>query len=207
MADSNFTVKYKDTDLQEFKAVIEKKLAKFQEQLNAVQAQILETTENSGDEHGVDWVDDSTFNNHMEMLNNMAIRQRKYIQDLKNALIRIENKTYGVCVVTGNLINKKRLMAVPTTTKSLEAKHDIQRKADNRVHAGSNRSLSTSKSTKKVVKKKNPAADGQKIVEIEIDMEEELTAQDPAFDEIEEEAVSRAKIDYDDLNADTDGDE
>ncbi|MBV6652777.1 MAG: hypothetical protein KI786_03425, partial [Mameliella sp.] len=65
---------------------------------------------------------DSNTGNDVEMLNNMAIRQRRYIQDLQNALIRIRNKVYGVCTVTGELIDKKRLMAVPTTTKSVAAK-------------------------------------------------------------------------------------
>ena len=53
----------------------------------------------------------------------LAIRQEKFIRDLKNALIRIENKTYGICRVTGKLINKKRLMLVPHATLSIEAKN------------------------------------------------------------------------------------
>jgi RNA polymerase-binding transcription factor DksA len=53
----------------------------------------------------------------------LAIRQEKFIRDLKNALIRIENKSYGVCRVTGNLINKKRLELVPHATLSIEAKN------------------------------------------------------------------------------------
>ena len=53
----------------------------------------------------------------------MAIRQEKFIRDLKNALIRIENKTYGLCKVTGKLINKERLKIVPHATMSIEAKN------------------------------------------------------------------------------------
>jgi RNA polymerase-binding transcription factor DksA len=53
----------------------------------------------------------------------LAIRQEKFIRDLKNALIRIENKTYGACRVTGKLINKKRLYLVPHATLSIEAKN------------------------------------------------------------------------------------
>ena len=53
----------------------------------------------------------------------LALRQEKFIRDLKNALIRIENKTYGICRVTGNLINKKRLFLVPHATLSIEAKN------------------------------------------------------------------------------------
>lgn len=116
------TVRYSDSELEEFRAIVEKKLTKAQEELQYLQEQILEITENSGDDHGGDWMDDSSTNNDIEFLNNMAIRQRKYIQDLENALIRIRNKTYGICMVTGQLIDKRRLLAVPTATKSVEAK-------------------------------------------------------------------------------------
>lgn len=119
---ANTVVRYSDAELEEFKVLIESKLEKAQAQLNSLQEQILEIAENSGDDHGVDWMDDSSTGSDVEMLNNMAIRQRRYIQDLHNALIRIRNKAYGVCTVTGELIDKKRLRAVPTTTKSLAAK-------------------------------------------------------------------------------------
>jgi RNA polymerase-binding transcription factor DksA len=119
---TNGVVRYSDTELEEFKSIIETRLAKAREQLNSLNEQILEITENSSDEHGGDWVDDSSINNDVEMLNNMAIRQWVYIQDLENALVRIHNKTYGICSVTGELIDKRRLVAVPTTTKSLAAK-------------------------------------------------------------------------------------
>ena len=119
---ANTVVRYSDAELKEFKALIESKLEIAQTQQNSLQEQIMEIAENSGDDYGVDWVDDSNTGNDVEMLNNMAIRQRRYIQDLQNALIRIRNKVYGVCTVTGELIDKKRLMAVPTTTKSVAAK-------------------------------------------------------------------------------------
>jgi RNA polymerase-binding transcription factor DksA len=119
---ANTVVRYSDAELEEFKALIESKLEKAKAQLNSLQEQILEIAENSGDDHGVDWMDDSSTGSDVEMLNNMAIRQRRYIQDLQNALIRIRNKVYGICTVTGELIDKKRLRAVPTTTKSLAAK-------------------------------------------------------------------------------------
>ena len=97
-----------------------------------LQDQILEITENSGDEHGGDWVDDSSTNTEVEMLNTMAIRQRKYIADLENALIRIRNKTYGICVISGELIDKRRLLAVPTTTKSLVAKTEQNKQEESK---------------------------------------------------------------------------
>ncbi len=79
--------------------------------------------ENNADIQGSDWFDDSSIHSEVELLNNMAIRQRQFIQNLENALVRIENKTYGICTVTGNLIDKKRLLLVPHATKSIEAKH------------------------------------------------------------------------------------
>lgn len=116
------TNRYSDTDLEEFRVLVDKKLEKAKNELSYLQEQILEITENSGDDHGGDWMDDSSTNNDIEFLNNMAIRQRKYIQDLENAVIRIRNKTYGICLTTGLLIDKRRLLAVPTATKSVEAK-------------------------------------------------------------------------------------
>lgn len=118
----NEVVRYSDADLEEFRGLIETKLERASTHLSGLQEQILEITENTSDEHGGDWVDDSSINNDVEMLNNMAIRQRMYIQDLENALVRIKNKTYGICSITGQLIDKRRLLAVPTTTKSLAAK-------------------------------------------------------------------------------------
>lgn len=116
------TIRYSDADLQEFKVLIESKLEKARTELDYLQEQIVEITENSDSDYGGDWMDDSSTTNDVEMLNNMAIRQRKYIRDLENALLRVQNKTYGICMVSGQLIDKKRLLAVPTATKSLEAK-------------------------------------------------------------------------------------
>jgi RNA polymerase-binding transcription factor DksA len=118
----NEVVRYSDAELEEFRALIESKLEQATSHLKELQEQILEITENTSDEHGGDWVDDSSINNDVEMLNNMAIRQRMYIQDLDNALVRIKNKSYGICSISGQLIDKRRLLAVPTTTKSLAAK-------------------------------------------------------------------------------------
>ncbi len=120
---SSTVVRYSDAELEEFRQLIVDKLSKSKEQLTSLQEQILDITENTSDEHGGDWVDDSSINNEVEMLNNMAIRQRMYIKELENALVRIKNKSYGICSITGQLIDKKRLYAVPTTTKSLEAKN------------------------------------------------------------------------------------
>lgn len=120
---SNQFNRYSDSELQEFQAIIEKKLEKAQEELKYYEEQILEITANSGDDHGGDWMDDSNTNNDMEFLNDMAIRQRKLIQDLENALVRIQNKSYGICVVTGELIDKRRLLVQPIATKSVAVKN------------------------------------------------------------------------------------
>ena len=120
--DNNPILRYSDAELDEFREIIETKLSRATKHLTELQEQIVEITENTSDEHGGDWVDDSSINNDVEMLNNMAIRQRVHIQDLQNALVRIKNKSYGICIITGELIDKRRLLAVPTTTKSMAAK-------------------------------------------------------------------------------------
>ncbi len=121
MANMSVT-RYSDGDLEEFKAKVLNIYEKAQEELSSLRAQILDTSESMSSDFGNDYVDDSSVVTDLEMLNNMAIRKRKYIQDLENALIRIRNKTYGICAITGELIDRKRLMAVPTTTKSLVGK-------------------------------------------------------------------------------------
>ncbi len=117
-------VRYSDEELAEFRKVIEEKLTDARQQLDMFRNQILEVTENASDDYGGDWMDDSSINSEVEMLNNMAIRQQKFIQDLEHALIRINNKTYGICSISGRLIDKRRLLAVPTTTKSVVAKQE-----------------------------------------------------------------------------------
>lgn len=114
--------RYPDAELEEFRQIITTKLETAKIELEDLRKQVLEITENAEGDFGSDWMDDSSIANDLELLNEMAIRQRKYIQDLENALVRIKNKTYGICVVTGQLIDKKRLLAVPTTTKSIAAK-------------------------------------------------------------------------------------
>lgn len=113
--------RYSDADLAEFKELVEKKLAKAKKEMDYLQEQILEATELFDDDRG-DWMDDSSNGHDIEMLNTMAIRLRKHLRDLENALLRIQNKTYGICVITGELIDKNRLRAVPTATKSVEGK-------------------------------------------------------------------------------------
>lgn len=125
---TNKTKGYSDADLEEFRVLIEKKLGRAREQLELLQSQIYEVAENGDSDYGQDLMDDSNTNSDMEMLNNLAIHQQKYIRELENALNRIRNKSYGICEVTGTLIDKNRLRAVPTTTKSLAAKLGVVQK-------------------------------------------------------------------------------
>ncbi len=112
--------RYSDAELSEFKAVIEKKLAAAYEDLEYLKEQINNTTESM--ENDGDYMDDSNSFSDMELFHSMAHRTQKYVQGLENALYRISNKTYGVCTVTGELIDKRRLLAVPTTSMSIHAK-------------------------------------------------------------------------------------
>ncbi len=116
-------IRYSDEDLQEFKVLIDAKLAQAQEELNTTQQQIADLNENGFNQQGGDWYDDSTTHTDLEMLQRMLVRQQRYVQDLKNALLRIHNKTYGICSVTGVLIDKSRLRLVPHATKSIDGKN------------------------------------------------------------------------------------
>lgn len=116
-------VRYSDEDLQEFKTIVDKRIEKAQEELNYTQQQIAELNENGFNQQGGDWYDDSTAHTDLELLQRMAQRQQRHLQDLQNALLRIHNKTYGVCTITGHLISKERLRLVPHATKSVDGKN------------------------------------------------------------------------------------
>ncbi|MBK8721897.1 MAG: TraR/DksA family transcriptional regulator [Saprospiraceae bacterium] len=124
MSENNPKVRYSDEELLEFKALIDDKLEKATQQLDFMREQIVELNETSGDQQGGDWFDDSSIHTELEMLNNQVIRQQQFISNLNNALIRIQNKTYGICSVTGQLIEKARLLVVPHATKSVAAKEE-----------------------------------------------------------------------------------
>lgn len=114
--------RYSKKDLEEFKKVIEAKLEKSTKQYNLIMDQIIDFNENTSGDYTKDISDFSSSQGEVEMLNKMANRQHVYINDLQAALVRIRNKTYGICFVSGELIDKRRLLAVPTTTKSLSTK-------------------------------------------------------------------------------------
>jgi len=116
--------RYSDKELEEFRAIIIKKLEDARRELTNLQAQLT-----SANEHGTDdtantfkMLEDGSDSLAKEEAGQLASRQRKFMEQLENALVRIENKTYGICRVTGKLIPKERLRAVPHTTQSIEAK-------------------------------------------------------------------------------------
>jgi DnaK suppressor protein len=116
--------RYSDADLQEFKQIINTKLESARAEFGKMQKSLQNPNEN-GDENTSNQyltLDDGASTFEKENLNQLAARQKKFIDSLEAALIRIENKTYGVCRVTGKLIQKERLKAVPHATLSMEAK-------------------------------------------------------------------------------------
>jgi RNA polymerase-binding transcription factor DksA len=117
--------RYSDEELREFEALINRKLDKAREEYK-----ILKDTLNRNNDEGTDAtsggntkvLEDGAETAEKENLSQLAARQQKYITNLENALVRIKNGTYGICSVTGKLIPKERLIAVPHTTQSIEAK-------------------------------------------------------------------------------------
>ncbi|HET8809204.1 MAG TPA: TraR/DksA C4-type zinc finger protein [Flavobacteriaceae bacterium] len=118
-------VRYSDKELEEFKALILSKIEKAQEQLEMYEAAYKNNSSNGTDDTSPTFkaFDEGSETMSKEANSQLAIRQEKFLRDLKNALVRIENKTYGVCRVTGKLIRKERLQLVPHATLSIEAKN------------------------------------------------------------------------------------
>lgn len=114
--------RYSDEELEEFRVLIQKKLDKANQQLAFYTEQLSDMADSA--DAKIKGLDDGIGTAENERLSNMAARQRKHIQHLENALIRIQNKVYGVCRVTGQLISKERLKAVPHATLSIEAKQN-----------------------------------------------------------------------------------
>jgi len=117
-------VRYSDTELTEFRELIQRKLNSAKKELAYLQGLITRKDDMGGDESENRYMtmEDGSISMEREQLSQMASRQITYIDHLEKALIRIENKTYGICRVTGRLIDKARLRAVPHATLSLEAK-------------------------------------------------------------------------------------
>jgi len=126
-------VKYSDSDLNEFRELINKKLDTAKKELAYLQGLITRKDEMGGDDNDNRYMtmEDGTMSMEREQLSQMASRQITYIDHLEKAMIRIENKTYGICRVTGKLIDKARLRAVPHATLSLEAKLGLVKPSSN----------------------------------------------------------------------------
>ncbi|HEY5688601.1 MAG TPA: TraR/DksA C4-type zinc finger protein [Yeosuana sp.] len=118
-------VRYSDKDLAEFKELIKEKIQKAQNDLELIRSAYMNDHNNGTEDTSPTFkaFDEGSEVMSKESNSQLAIRQEKFIRDLKNALIRIENKTYGICRVTGKLINKERLKLVPHATLSIEAKN------------------------------------------------------------------------------------
>ncbi|MBL0014589.1 MAG: TraR/DksA family transcriptional regulator [Flavobacterium sp.] len=117
--------RYSDADLAEFKELILKKINKAQSDLDLIKSAYMNDLNNGTDDTSPTFkaFEEGSETMSKEANSQLAIRQEKFIRDLKNALFRVENKTYGVCKVTGKLISKERLMIVPHATMSIEAKN------------------------------------------------------------------------------------
>jgi RNA polymerase-binding transcription factor DksA len=117
--------RYSDKDLAEFKEIILAKIAYAEEDLALIKSAFKNDSNNGTDDTSPTF---KAFEEGSETMSKeanvaLAIRQEKFIRDLKNAIMRIENKTYGICRVTGKLIVKERLKLVPHATLSIEAKN------------------------------------------------------------------------------------
>lgn len=118
-------IRFSDADLAEFKALINAKLEKAKGDLELIKSAYMNDLNNGTDDTSPTFkaFEEGSETMSKEANSQLAIRQEKFIRDLKNALVRIENKTYGLCKVTGKLISKERLKIVPHATMSIEAKN------------------------------------------------------------------------------------
>ncbi|SUZ58181.1 uncharacterized protein METZ01_LOCUS11035 [marine metagenome] len=117
--------RYTDKELERFKNIIIKKIDKAKQDLDLLKSAYMNDSDNGTDDTSPTFkaFEEGSETMSKEANTQLALRQEKFIRDLKNALIRIENKTYGVCRITGKLIKKRRLMVVPHATLSIEAKN------------------------------------------------------------------------------------
>ncbi len=121
------TMRYSDPELNEFRELIQRKLETAKKELGYLQGLITRKDEMGGDDTDNRYMtmEDGSLSMEREQLSQMASRQITFIDHLEKAMMRIENKTYGICRVTGRLIDKARLRAVPHATLSIEAKMGI----------------------------------------------------------------------------------
>lgn len=125
MAEQKEQIRYSDEELAEFRVLIQDKIDKAEKDLELLKENYANDKSNGTDDTSPTF---KAFEEGSDVMNKeansqLAARQEKFIRDLKNAMMRIENKTYGICRVTGKLINKDRLKLVPHATLSIEAKN------------------------------------------------------------------------------------
>jgi DnaK suppressor protein len=121
---SNEKTRYSDSELQEFKALINEKIVEAKNDYDLLKASMSNSDDNSTNDTSPTFklMEDGSEVLSKEETAQLALRQQKFIKHLEDALMRIENKTYGICRVTGKLISKDRLRVVPHATLSMEAK-------------------------------------------------------------------------------------
>ena len=124
MSTENVKTRYSDSELQEFKQLLLDKLKGAKEELNNLASSLSNPNSNGTDDTAGTYktLEDGSATLEKEQINQLAARQKKFIEQLEAAVVRIENKTYGICRETGKLIPKERLRVVPHTTLSMEAK-------------------------------------------------------------------------------------
>ena len=125
--------RYSDEELQEFKEIILQKLEVARADYDQILAALTHRDSNTVDDTSPTYkgMEEGYATQSKEELNTLAARQKKFIDNLQNALIRIENKTYGICRVTGKLIPKERLRLVPHATLTVEAKEMLAKQGKN----------------------------------------------------------------------------
>ena len=118
-------IRYSDNHLEEFKGIIQDKIDQANKDLALLKSSYMNDHNNGTEDTSPTFkaFEEGSVTMSKEKNMQLAIRQEKFIRDLKNAIIRIENKTYGICRVTGKLINPERLKLVPHATLSIEAKN------------------------------------------------------------------------------------
>lgn len=125
MTEQKEKVRFSDAELEEFRALIQTKLDSALKDLELLKENFANDKDNGTDDTSPTFkaFEEGSDTMSKEANSQLAARQEKFIRDLRNALLRIENKTYGICRVTGKLINKDRLRLVPHATLSIEAKN------------------------------------------------------------------------------------
>jgi len=118
-------IRYSDSDLKEFEALIQEKIVQARQDFEQLKRSLSHSDDNSTEDTSPTFkmMEDGSETMSREETAQLASRQEKFIMSLENALLRIRNKTYGVCRVTGKLISKERLKLVPHATLSIEAKN------------------------------------------------------------------------------------